>query len=442
MRDPMYFENYGEPLDFEVADKGEKVLVPNYMVNLLSVITVLTTIAVVVRVGVASFRDSHSAKGHVGPYIAAPPPPLSLLPEAQEPLEGWSNEEWRALMPSPRPIVCFLNRDGFLRPPPDTLVLRSFPGFYCNEIVYNGLAFENSTLNLLADETDDAIILQLNRVRDALFPHWKVILNIFVDAATAKRMQESDLFLESIFGWLEERRVDGLSFEFDDDTFLGDPDGATKVVAFFTAAKADHRWTNLTLSAMLPYGPTVLFREELSAVLDRIFIKTHGLLDERSGTTQLAAPLDNAGLIHRHSNHHTVMSLLEEMEDNLNKKTCFTLSLSGTAFTLLSPSQKNVGDPVKQVPLEKTSFSDVCGVGAGRVRKIEDDTAYSVEGNMWVTHEDQFTIFEKTAKVLRHWHFLCVAVVDVDLDDVRGECGRVYPLLRRIYETSYILKYS
>ncbi|KAH7949253.1 hypothetical protein HPB49_006641 [Dermacentor silvarum] len=438
MRDPMYFENYGNPLDFEVTNKGEKVLVPNYLVNLLGGIVVLATCAIVASVGVASFGGVRGRRAGISEA-----PTAAFLPDADEPLDPWTADEWRRLIPSPRPILCFLNREGFLRPPPDTLILRNFPGFYCNEIVYNGLTFENGTLRLLADATDDAILRQIIRVRDALYPHWKVVANVFVEGYAAKKMPgDGTELLDSLFAWLEQRGIDGLNFEFDDDAFLGDLDAAGEVVAFFAWAKADRRWANLTLSAMMPYGVTVLLHEELLLTLDRILLKTHGLLDESSGTTQLVAPLDYAGLTHRRSNHHTVMGILEELEDTLGKKTCFTISLSGTAFTLRSPSQRDVGDPVIPGRPGKASFSDVCANAPGRFKRIEDDAAYTAENYSWVAHEDQFTVFEKTAKVLRHWHLLCVAAVDVDLDDVRGQCGRTYPLLRRIYETSYMLNYS
>nr|XP_050033022.1 uncharacterized protein LOC126529471 [Dermacentor andersoni] len=438
MRDPMYFENYVKPLDFEATNKGQKVLVPNYLVNLLSGIVVVATCAIVASVGVVSLRGARGR--HAGSSEA---PTAALLPDADEPLDHWTADEWRRLIPSPRPILCFLNREGFLRPPPDTLTLRHFPGLYCNEIVYSGLAFENGTLHLLADATDEAILRQLVRVRDALYPHWKVVANVFVEGYTAKKIpRESSELLDSLFTWLEHRRIDGLNFEFDDDAFLGDLDAAGEVVSFFAWAKADRRWGNLTLSAMMPYGVTVLLHEELSLILDRILLKTHGLLDESSGTTQLAAPLDYAGLTHRRSTHHTVMGVLEELEDNLGKKTCFTISLSGTAFTLRSPSKRDVGDPVIPGRPRKASFSDVCADAPGRVKRVEDDSAYTAENYSWVAHEDEFTVFEKTAKVLRHWRLLCVAAVDVDLDDVRGQCGRAYPLLRRIYETSYMLSYT
>ncbi|KAH7953603.1 hypothetical protein HPB49_010545 [Dermacentor silvarum] len=433
MKDPMYFENYGEPLDFEVPEKGEKAVVPNYIVNLLSAITVLGTCAVVASVAVSSFRGS---KGHHKRSASA-----VLLPEEEEPMDGWMGE-WHTLMPSPRPIVCFVNREGFLRPPPDTLVLRHFPGFYCNEIVYDGLVFENATLQLLADATDDAILRQLNQIQDTLFPHWKVVVNVFVDGLSAKRMHENgSILLDSLFTWLERRRIDGLNFELDGNALLRDAGAALEVVSFFTSAYLDHRRGNLSLSAMLPNGATALFHEDLPFTLDRIFIKTHGLFNESSGTTQLGAPLDYADLTRRRSKRRTVLGLLEELEDRLSTKTCFTLALSGTAFTLRQPSQREVGDPVNPGPPAMASFSDVCAVVPGRIKRIEDDAAYTAENHTWVAHEDQFTVFEKAAKVLRHWRFLCVAAVDVDLDDVRGECGRTYPLLRRIYETSSGLKY-
>ncbi|XP_075543973.1 uncharacterized protein LOC142578475 [Dermacentor variabilis] len=470
MKDPMYFENYGEPLDFEVPEKGDKALVPNYIVNLFSAITVVGTCAVVASVAVTSLRGS---KAHHKQSASA-----VQLPDQEEPMDAWM-AEWHTFMPSPRPIVCFLNREGFLRPPPNTLVLRHFPGFYCNEIVYDGLVFENATFQLLADATDDAILRQLNQIRDSLFPHWKIVVNVFTDGLSTKRMHENgSKLLNSLFTWLERRRVDGLNFELDGDALHGDVGAALEVVAFFTSAYLDHRRGNLTLSAMLPYGAAAIFHDDLPFTLDRIFIKTHGLLDESSGTTQLAAPLDYAGLTHRRPKRRTVMGLLEELEHRLSTKTCFTLALSGAAFTLRfltftfspsfelemvctnfnttdtkgeikgikedkhSPSQRDVGDPVKPGQPKKTSFSDVCAVVPGRVKRIEDDAAYTAENHTWVAHEDQFTVFEKAAKVLMHWRFMCVAAVDVDLDDVRGECGRTYPLLRRIYETSSVLKYS
>ncbi|KAH7943201.1 hypothetical protein HPB52_006343 [Rhipicephalus sanguineus] len=439
MRDPMYFENYGTALDFEVANKGEKVLVPNYLVNVLSAIVVLATCVTVVGVGVASFR---AAKGeHVGTLEAST---AVLLPDANDALDHRMAEEWRTYMPSPRPILCFLNREGFLRPPPDTFILREFPGFYCNEIVYNGMAFDSATLHLLADATDDAIIYQLNRVRKALYPHWRIVLNVFVDGYTTKKMQDGQTeLMDLLFSWLERRRgVDGINFEFADDAFLGDIDASSEVPSFFASVKADQRWGNRTLSAMMPYAATVLLLDELSLTIDRILVKTHGLMDESSATTQLTAPLDYAGLAHRRSNHRTVMGILEELDENLGRKTCFTVALSGTVFTLKSPSECDVGDPVIPRRPGKASFSNVCEDAPNRVKKIEDDVAYTSENYTWVSHEDQFTVFEKTAKVLRHWNVLCVAVVDVDLDDVRGQCGRSYPLLRRIYETSYMLKYS
>ncbi|CAN7948722.1 unnamed protein product, partial [Ixodes hexagonus] len=233
----------------------------------------------------------------------------------------------------------------------------------------------------------------------------------------------------------------------------GDLDAAKGAVAFFTSVRKDNRWGNLSLCAMLPYGATLLFKDELSSLLDFVFVRTHGLLDEPAGRTQLAAPLNDAGLVHRRSNVKTVMSLLEELQSSLSKRTCFTISLSGIGFTLQSPFLHSVGDPIKPEPLKQASlhisfglrvqvsFSETCTERAGRTKLVEDDAAYSSEGDLWVTHEDHFTVFEKTAKVLRHWHFLCVGVFDVDLDDVRGTCGHVYPLLKRVYETSYILKY-
>ncbi|KAH7968200.1 hypothetical protein HPB52_006877 [Rhipicephalus sanguineus] len=292
-------------------------------------------------------------------------------------------------------------------PPPDTLVLRHFPGFYCSEIVYDGVVFENATLELLADATDDAILGQLKRIRDALFPHWKLIVNVFMKGFSAKRMYEnSPVLLGSLFTWLEGRRVDGINFELDGNALLGDDGAAVDVVAFFTSAYVDHSRGNLTLSAMLPRGAATLFHEDLPSMLDRIIIKTHGLLDESLGTTQLAAPLDYAGLTHRRAKHRTIIGLLEELGDKLSTKTCFTVALSGTAFKLREPL-------------------DVLFLGQGNISAIPD----------------QYTVFEKAAKVLMHWRFLCVAAVDVDLDDVRGQCGRSYPLLRRIYETSSVLKY-
>ncbi|CAN7991051.1 unnamed protein product, partial [Ixodes hexagonus] len=232
----------------------------------------------------------------------------------------------------------------------------------------------------------------------------------------------------------------------------GDLDAAKGAVSFFTSVRKDNRWGNMSLSAMLPYGATLLFKDDLSTLLDFVFVRTHGLLDEPAGRTQLAAPLNDAGLVHRRSNVKTVMSLLEELQSSLSKRTCFTVSLSGIGFTLQSPFLHGVGDPTKPEPLKKASrsliflgvqvsFSKTCAKRAGRTKAVEDDAAYSSEGDLWVAHEDQFTVFEKTAKVLRHWHFLCVGVFDVDLDDVRGTCGHVYPLLKRVYETSYILKY-
>ncbi|KAH7968202.1 hypothetical protein HPB52_006879 [Rhipicephalus sanguineus] len=107
MKDPMYFENYGEPLEFEAPEKVDKALVPNYIVNLFSAITVLGTCAVVARVAAASFRGS---KSHQKQLLTG----ATLLPDEIVPLGGWA-DEWHALMPSPRPIVCFLNREGFLR---------------------------------------------------------------------------------------------------------------------------------------------------------------------------------------------------------------------------------------------------------------------------------------------------------------------------------------
>lgn len=401
---------------------------------MFSAITVLGTCAVVARVAAASFRGS---KSHQKQLLTG----ATLLPDEIVPLGGWA-DEWHALMPSPRPIVCFLNREGFLRPPPDTLVLRHFPGFYCSEIVYDGVVFENATLELLADATDDAILGQLKRIRDALFPHWKLIVNVFMKGFSAKRMYEnSPVLLGSLFTWLEGRRVDGINFELDGNALLGDDGAAVDVVAFFTSAYVDHSRGNLTLSAMLPRGAATLFHEDLPSMLDRIIIKTHGLLDESLGTTQLAAPLDYAGLTHRRAKHRTIIGLLEELGDKLSTKTCFTVALSGTAFKLRHTSLRDVGDAVKPGPPARASFSDVCAVVPGRVKRIEDDVAYTAENDTWVTHEDQYTVFEKAAKVLMHWRFLCVAAVDVDLDDVRGQCGRSYPLLRRIYETSSVLKY-
>ncbi|KAM7297109.1 uncharacterized protein ISCGN_022262 [Ixodes scapularis] len=268
----------------------------------------------------------------------------------------------------------------------------------------------------------------------------KVMVNVFVDQASAREFSKASLS-GALFDWMEDRHVDGINFEFDPDSFQGDLDAAKGAVAFFTSVRQDSRWGNLTLCAMLPYGATLLLKDDLRSLLDFVFVRTHGLLDEPAGRTQLAAPLNDAGLVHRRSNVKTVMSLLEELEFGLNKRTCFTISLSGIGFTLQSPLLHGVGDPIKSEPLKRISFSETCDERAGRTKTVEDDAAYSSEGDLWVTHEDQFTVFEKIAKVLRHWHFLCVGVVDVDLDDVRGSCGRVYPLLRRVYETSYILKY-
>ncbi|KAL1473668.1 hypothetical protein MTO96_038532 [Rhipicephalus appendiculatus] len=348
MRDPMYFENYGTAVDFEKANKGEKgagaqlsgdacyvdaqQLHPSALeVNTLSAIVVLATCVVIASVGIASLRG---AKGQHA--VTSEASTTVLLPDAIDELDHRMAEEWRTYMPSPRPILCFLNREGFLRPSPDTLILREFPGFYCNDIVYNGVTFGNGTVHLLADATDDAIINQLDRFRNAFYPHWKIILNVFVGRHAAKKMQDGQAdLLDSLFTWLEHRRaVDGLNFNFADDAFLGDVDASSEVVAFFASAKADRRWGNLTLSAMMPYAATVLLHEELSITIDRVLVKTHNLLDESSATTQLAAPLDYAGLTHRRSNHRTVMGLLEELDDNLGNKTCFTIALSGTVFTL------------------------------------------------------------------------------------------------------------
>ncbi|XP_075726106.1 uncharacterized protein LOC142767760 [Rhipicephalus microplus] len=439
MRDPMYFENYGTALDFEVANKGEKVLVPNFLVNTLGAIVVLITCVVVASVGVASFRGAK--RQHV---VTSEASTTVLWPDPIDKLDHQMAEEWRAYMPSPRPILCFLNREGFLRPPPDTLILRQFPGFYCNEIVYNGVTLDNATLQPLADATDDAIIYHLDQVRNVFYPHWKIVVNIFVGEYAAKKMLggQEKLF-GSLFAWLERHRVvDGVNFDFADDAFFRDADASSDAASLFASAKADPRWGNRTLSAMMPYAATVLLHEELSLTMDRVLVKTHNLLDKTSVTTQLAAPLDYAGSARRRPNHRTIMGRLEGLEDNLGKKTCFTIALSGTVFTLKSPSKCDIGDPVMPGRPGKASFSDVCTDAPDRVKNIEDDVAYSSENYTWVSYEDQFTVFEKTAKVLRHWNLLCVAVVDVDLDDVRGQCGRAYPLLRRIYETSYMLKYS
>ncbi|KAH7967760.1 hypothetical protein HPB52_002232 [Rhipicephalus sanguineus] len=296
MKDPMYFENYGEPLEFEAPEKVEKALVPNYIRHHGT-----GTCAVVARVAAASFRGS---KSHRKQLLTG----ATLLRDEIVPLGGWA-DEWHALMPRPRPIVCFLNWEGFLSgpvemvsddnsgdedldvffvdlPPPDTLVLRHFPGFYCSEIVYDGVVFENATLELLADATDDAILGQLKRIRDALFPHWKLIVNVFMKGFSEKRMYEnSPVLLGSLFTWLEGRRVDGINFELDGNALLGDDGAAVDVVAFFTSVYVDHSRGNLTLSAMLPRGAATLFHEDLPSMLDRIIIKTHGLLDEPLGTT-------------------------------------------------------------------------------------------------------------------------------------------------------------
>ncbi|KAL1442800.1 hypothetical protein MTO96_046239 [Rhipicephalus appendiculatus] len=113
MKDPMYFENYGEPLEFEAPQKADKALVPNYIVNLFSAITVLGTCAVVASVAAASLRSSSKSHQQQQQQLLVHAA-ATLLPDETVPLDGWTNE-WHSLMPSPRPIVCFLNREGFLR---------------------------------------------------------------------------------------------------------------------------------------------------------------------------------------------------------------------------------------------------------------------------------------------------------------------------------------
>lgn len=72
------------------------------------------------------------------------------------------SSDWKSLLPSARPIFCFVNREGFSRSPPDTLVLKSFPGFFCSSMVYKSLSWENMTLQLATDPIDEAILKQLH----------------------------------------------------------------------------------------------------------------------------------------------------------------------------------------------------------------------------------------------------------------------------------------
>ncbi|KAL3206472.1 hypothetical protein MRX96_040039 [Rhipicephalus microplus] len=244
--------------------------------------------------------------------------------------------------------------------------------------------------NPLADATDDAIIYHLDQVRNVFYPHWKIVVNIFVGEYAAKKMLggQEKLF-GSLFAWLERHRVvDGVNFDFADDAFFRDADASSDAASLFASAKADPRWGNRTLSAMMPYAATVLLHEELSLTIDRVLVKTHNLLNKTSVTTQLAAPLDYAGSAHRRPNHRTIMGRLEGLEDNLGKEDMFHDRPFGNCFPRLS-------DPVMPGRPGKASFSDVCTDAPDRVKNIEDDVAYSSENYTWVSYEDQFTVFEK-----------------------------------------------
>ncbi|XP_064480050.1 putative chitinase 2 [Ornithodoros turicata] len=442
MLDPMYFENYGEPVDFEVNEKEkENVLVPNYVVNIFSAIAVLATCAIVSKVAVNSFSRIHHAKRDVAATNDSSSSLLIRLDTPQDLNPDLIHPDWREILPSPRPIFCFVNREGFIRLPPDHIELASFPGYYCTHMIHKSLLWSNDTFELYADAIDDAILRQLTSVRHSLYPHWNVLANAFVGKNGSSKLQDPALFI-NLRTWLQVRNLDGVNLDFDQGFFEDDPRAAAQTaLRFFANVKKSSLWSNITVTVTIPHNAAVILADGLTEYVSYVFIKTHGLLSDFNGKTQLAAPLDDISLIHHVSSARTVMSVLNGLEKYLNKKTCFTVAVSGISFTLSDPRHSSVGAAVDQSPPTMVSFSDVCSDGPGRKKVVEDDAVYSVTGTNWVTHEDQFTVFEKVAKILRHWEFMCIGVMDVDLDDVRGSCGRVFPLLQRIYETSYILRY-
>ncbi|CAN7988394.1 unnamed protein product [Ixodes hexagonus] len=85
-------------------------------------------------------------------------------------------------------------------------------------MVYRSLSWANLSIELETDPVDEAILRQLHRVRLGLFPHWKVLVNVFVDRESARIFSEEPLS-DALYGWMDDRHVDGVNFEFDPDSF-------------------------------------------------------------------------------------------------------------------------------------------------------------------------------------------------------------------------------
>lgn len=377
-------------------------------------------------------------------------------------------------------ILCYYDANALLRKPKYRFKPEHINTTYCTHIVstYARLDPIKYVIRGSLSPTSNATYHAISKLKDResglkaiiAIGGWQDSRGDEVNIAKYSRMAEDGakrrIFIDSVMKFLKYYNFDGLSFEWQDPTFISNNDAdKDNYVTLLKELKSrfGKRYELLVAISSSHDHRSGYDMDAISDIVDTISIMSfnyeghwtfpqlighHSALYQRPDAKDKApyqTEFDELGDRRSVSVESNFKYLLEDL--NLEpKKLILGVPFFGRSFHLLDPNLNKPSDPFDRPGLGKgphanlpegmRTYSEIC-TDKGFKDTVFDFQSwvapYSFKHNFWIAYDDESSVKRKVS-FMKSKHLAGILVYNIDFDDFLGECGEKSPLLRAVYK--------
>ena len=380
-------------------------------------------------------------------------------------------------------VLCYYDANSLLRTTKYRFYPRDINTKFCTHIVsiYATLdpfnyTIKSSNVPAINNPTSGADYLTLSRLKDA-DSGLRIIIAIggWQDSRddTTNRAKYSllaadgakrEIFINSVITLLETFNFDGISFEWQDPTFVSDNRAdrqnyvtllreikqrfGARYELFVAVSSADFHQTGYEMSEIVQIADlvSIMAFNYVGWWSNPKLVGHHSALRQRPDASQ-KAPAQASGSVSVESNFKYLINDL-----NLNSsKLILAIPFFGRSFYLSDMNRHAPFDafdsegtghgPVANLNEGMFTFSEICkeltDVTSAHIPVVTHDNywvaPYSVKGRLWNGYDDERSVRAKV-NFMKKKQLAGILIYNIDFDDFLGECyGRKFPLLDAAY---------
>ncbi|KAL1421432.1 hypothetical protein MTO96_004125 [Rhipicephalus appendiculatus] len=346
-----------------------------------------------------------------------------------------------------RPVVCYYLKGQALRPYPWNYSIDDVPGHLCSHVNLAYIELSNTKHTLQEDPTIKfAHLAQLKKK----FPRLMTFISIGGDrrqteviSAMASMEVRRKAFINDTVKLLVDHKLDGLDISW----LFPDQGGRTEDKANFVRTFEGQKATVFYWIALSKTSNHRNSRCTFRRYLDWMNVIGYDLRGNKNGRTDVHSPLHPRSIDGSDTAYLNVENGLQALLDRGASKRKLVLGVAfyGRVYRLANPKASRLHDSINLLSdpdsgeflksHEIHAYFEICRniIFANWNRSFDSQgmCPYATNGKDWVGYEDEQSISKKV-EFVRKEGYAGIAVLSLDMDDFRGECGTRNILLQTI----------